>query len=251
MGTWYSSLTLKTGAAQILLNRISQHLVVKRHFAEVVLDLAQRLVTKEEIPKTKAYLDVHRFLPSLPLPKHPSRKWVAGYLDGDGCLSVTKLNRLGSVSNLVLHVACDRRKNEGIQLLQKAFGGNTYPMRGDKCLQWVLHLDPAKVRAMFPDIAQRMVVKADQAFFLLGCSQMGHFRDGSNIKAGLKHLKAQPHRLNEPRVDISEILKTVRDLPKAKRTDYGDFVRNERGWITGKRSAQAIVGTSGDSVKPD
>lgn len=241
-GTKYSSLILRKSDGRKLLSRIGQYLVVKRHFAHIVLDLLDRSFAKEEIPAIIAYLKVHRFEPSLPLPVHPSRGWAAGYLDGDGSFSVTKLSKLGPVANLMLHVACDKRKTEGIELLKKAFGGNIYTMAQDRCRQWSLLMDPAKVRAIMPDLAKRMVVKADQAYFLLGCAEMGHFRDGINIKAGLKHLKAQPHRLNELRADVSELLKTVRDLPKPKRTDYGDFVRDWHGRITGKKSAQATVG---------
>jgi hypothetical protein len=240
-GTRYSSLTLRGKDAHMLLSRIQAHLVVKRHFAGVVLDLYRRKVSREEMPRIIEYLKVHRYMRSLPLPKHPSRGWVAGYLDGDGCFSVTSLNALGSVGSLVLHVAGDARKDEGLELLQKAFGGRLNSMCAGRCRQWTLSLDPAKVSAMLPDIAKRMVVKADQAYFLLGCAKMGHFRDGKNIKAGLKHLKAQPHRLNGPRADVAKLLGTVRDLPKAKRS-YEGFTRDRWGRITGRESVQATVG---------
>jgi|SRR5215472_2763320 len=233
-GTRYLSLSIGGSAAIGLLNRIGQHLVIKRHFAEVVVDLAARRVGREEIPTVMAYLKQHRMMRSAPLPVHPSRGWTAGYLDGDGCFSVSRLTEFGR-ANLVLHVAGDYRKTEGIELLCKAHGGNLYDMAQGRCKQWVLHLDPSKIKAWFPDLAKRMVVKADQVSFLLGCAMMGHLRDGENIRAGLKYLKARPHRLNEPKVDISAQLTAVRDLPAKRRSDYGEFVRNEHGRITGKR----------------
>lgn len=236
LNTRYSSLTIRGKDANMLLNRISQYLVIKRHFASIAVDVCNRLIEKDEIPKIREYLKIHRYLPSLPLPKHPTRGWTAGYLDGDGCISVSRLTGLG-MANLVLHVAGDARKIEGIQILQKAFGGKIYDMRNGRCRQWALHMDASKATSVFADIASRMVVKADQAQFLLGCAAMGHFRDGSNIKAGLKYLKAQPHRLNEPKVDVTALLKTVQDLPKPQRIDYGQFVRNERGHIIGKAAA--------------
>jgi ribosomal protein S14 len=55
------------------------------------------------------------------------------------------------------------------------------------------------------------VTKKDQAMFILGCAKMGHYRDGKSIKAGLKHLKAQEHRLSESEADVSGLLKTVED----------------------------------------
>lgn len=232
-GTSYTSLTLCGSDSRMLLNRIGQHLVIKRHFAEIAVDLSSKKVARAEIPAATEYLKLHRYMPSLPIPVHPSRGWTAGYLDGDGCFSVTQLSSLGSVRALMLHVAGDRRKVEGIELLQKAFGGRIHDMAQGRCRQWALLLDPAKVRAMFPDLAKRMVVKADQAYFLLGCATMGHFRDGSAIKAGLKHLKAQPHRLNGSKVDVSALLATVGDLPQAKR-DYSGFIRDGNGRIIGR-----------------
>jgi len=240
--TRYSTLTLTQSNARMLLNRIGHHLVVKRHFAAVAVDLSQRQIEPSEIETVQAYIKVHRYMSSLPVPPHPSRSWMAGYLDGDGCFAVTKMTKFGEVADLVLHVAADKRKVEGIELMQKNFGGRIYSMSQDRCRQWVLRLDPPKVLSMMPDLAKRMVVKADQAYFLLGCAEMGHFRDGSNIKAAMKHLKARPHRLNEPRADVRELVRTVRDLPKAKRADYGDFVRGERGRIIGKKPfVQATV----------
>lgn len=237
MGTRYSTLTLSASNAVGLLNRVKKHLVVKRHFAEVVIDLSTRMIERDEIPVIQEYIKTHKFMRSTPLPVHPSRSWTAGYLDGDGCFSVTKLSKLGPVANLVLHVAGDARKTEGIELLHKAYGGNIYDMRNGKCKQWVLLLDPSKVKSLLSEFAKRMVVKADQAYFLLGCAKMGHFRDGKNIKAGLKHLKAQPHRLNEPKVDLPALLATVQDLPKPKRQNYGLFFRDKNGRIAGKRAA--------------
>lgn len=240
--TRYSTLTLTGSDARMLLNRIGHYLVVKRHFAAVAVDVSQRSIDPGEIETVKAYLKVHRFMPSLPVPPHPSRSWMAGYLDGDGCFSITKVSKFGEVKDLVLHVAADKRKVEGLELIQKNFGGRIYPMSQDRCRQLVIRLDPPKVLSMCPDLAKRMVVKADQVYFLLGCAQMGHFRDGSNIKAALKSLKARPHRLNEPRTDVHELLRTVRDLPKAKRTDYGEFTRDWHGRINGKKSfVQATV----------
>jgi hypothetical protein len=241
MGTQYSSLNLRGANAYMLLSRIGQYLVVKRHFASVVCDLYRRSVRKEEIPRITEYLKVHRMMRSDPLPVYPSARWVAGYLDGDGCLSVTRIRKPFGQAQIQLHVAADVRKTEGLELLCKAYGGNIYDMRGGRCKQWSLNLgDPSKIVQVLGNVAPHMVVKADQAYFLLGVAKMGHLRDGENIKAGLKLFKAQPHRLNEPRAKVADILTTVHDLPKQVRTDYGSFVRNVRGHIIGKR-VQATV----------
>ena len=64
--------------------------------------------------------------------------------------------------------------------------------------------------------AAELIIKQDQARFLLGCAEMGHFRDGKSIKSALKQLKAQPHRLSEPKADVPALLATVQDPPNPR-----------------------------------
>lgn len=61
---------------------------------------------------------------------HPSWAWVAGYLDGDGCYTLSKKN--------TLHVGCITHKDDldGVKLLQKAFGGSIYEPREDNTVLW-------------------------------------------------------------------------------------------------------------------
>lgn len=61
--------------------------------------------------------------------KHPTWAWVAGYLDGDGCYTL---------SNRAVHVGCICHKDDsvGIELLQKAFGGSIYEPREDNSQLW-------------------------------------------------------------------------------------------------------------------
>ena len=42
---------------------------------------------------------------------------------------------------------------------------------------------------------------------------MGHYRDGINIKLALKHLKTQPHRLNETGDSVDKMMETIKDIP--------------------------------------
>jgi len=198
--------------ATMFLNRIAKFLVIKRHYVAVCLDICERQLPRTEIERVKEYLKIQRRQKSVPLPKHPSRKWMAGYIDGDGCISVQAVHKVSGVASIVLHIAAAEFDTEGIEIIQKQFGGCIHDMCGGRVRQYKLSVSASKAIEVFDEIASSMVVKQDQAKFILKCAAMGHFRDGNNIKAALKHLKAHPHRLSEPKPNVSEL--PVRDLPK-------------------------------------
>lgn len=60
---------------------------------------------------------------------HPTWAWVAGYLDGDGCYTL---------SNRAVHIGCITHKDQldGVKLLHKAFGGSLYDPREDNSVLW-------------------------------------------------------------------------------------------------------------------
>lgn len=220
----------------MLLNRIKQFLVIKRHYAEVCIDVCSRHVEKEEIPKVREYLKIQRRQKSLPLPKHPSRKWLAGYIDGDGCISVQQIRQPSGVAEVVLHIAASEYDTEGIEIIHKAFGGRINDMCEGRVRQYCVSLSPSKIKEIFEEIHPSMIVKKDQAEFILKCAAMGHLRDGERIKAALKHFKAHPHRLSEPKPDVHAVFQTVRDLPQYQR-DYTGVM--EKAWKTRRAMRQS------------
>lgn len=234
-GVSYSKLQLYGTNAKGLLNRIKKHLVVKRHYAHVCLDLANRPVEDPEV--AKAYLKAHRRVKSMPLPNFPPRKWLAGYFDGDGCVSVTRIYGPTGRADLVVHVAASDYDTEGIEILQKAYGGRIHEMCDGRVRQWVLSLSASKATEFFGYFAKHLVTKGEQADFVLGCAAMGHFRDGSNIKAALKSLKAHDHRLSEPTEPAIKYLAKVRDLEKAERTKESYLPKHRRSDATVETSA--------------
>lgn len=219
-GKSYTHLTF-SGNKQctMLLNRVRQFLVIKRHYVDVCLDVCSRKLGREEVIRTKAYLQIQRKQRAVPLPKHPTRKWLAGYIDGDGCISVTALRKPGGQAAMVLHIAASDFDTEGIEVIKTAFGGAIHNMCDGRVRQYVLSLQASKINEVFSDIVDDMIVKQDQARLILKCAAMGHLRDGENIKAALRHLKAHPHRLNEPKPDVDVLFATIRDLPKYERSN--------------------------------
>lgn len=222
----------------MLLNRIKQFLVIKRHYAEVCLDVCSRQIERDEIPKVREYLAIQRKQKSLPLPKHPSRKWLAGYIDGDGCISVQSISKHSGLASLILHIAASNYDTEGLEIIQKQFGGRINDMCEGRVKQYQLSLPASKVNEVFAEIYTAMIVKRDQAEFILKCAAMGHFRDGKSIKAALKHLKAHPHRLSEPKSDVNTLVATVQDLPKHQRdpVEHAASVRKMHTALRAKRA---------------
>lgn len=208
-----STLKLQGSEAVKVLSRIEKYLVVKRHYARVVLELVGKDVPLDQ---AKAYLKAQRKVKG-PLPNYPSRKWLAGYFDGDGSFQV-RIGKGRTSAQPVAAITASAYDAEGVELLAKCFGGSLAVKNngGDDLVCWTLTMPPSKVKQFVGYFAAELITKQDQARFLLGCAEMGHFRDGESIKSALKQLKAQPHRLSEPKADVPALLATVRDLPNPR-----------------------------------
>ena len=235
-GASYARLDIRGKLAKMMLNVIARHLVIKRHYAYALLEREQAVIGDRD--QLRQWMKEQRRLRSLPLPNFPSRKWLAGYFDGDGCVSVTRITPMGA-AYLVATIACADYDTEGLEIIQKNFGGVIYDMAQGRCRQWRLLAQPSKAKDFFGYFGKHSIVKRQEVEFVLGCAGMGHFRDGKNIKSALKQLKSHEHRLSESASEPAALLKTIRDLPVQRRSDYGEFVRNERGRIIGKMKRQS------------
>lgn len=220
-GNSYTFYCMKTRQAEKILNRIKKHLVIKRHYAESCLYLVNQKKSFTDWEDKKRWLKEQRKILSVPLPNYPSRKWLAGYIDGDGCFSVMaghkalcgKTNKLYVVvkAQIEFSISSSWYDAEGLRIIQKAFGGSiTVHTKSSNNLRIRLALNPSKAIQLFDYCGKYFVVKKDQADFILGCAKMGHYRDGKRIKAILKQLKAKDHRLNEPNVNIKRLLSHIR-----------------------------------------
>lgn len=212
-GTHYW-LTAGTKATSVLM-RLKKYLVLKRTLADCAIEMNGRAMDVEE---GKKHFDAARA--ASPMPNHPTRKWVAGYLDGNAHFQVRLRN--GMSADVLLRVNDEAFERVGLDLLQKAFGGSCREYvipSGNKMVEWRLSMDTAKMRSMFESgrsgIAKHMTLKTDQVYFLLGCARFGHWRDGERIKNGVEQLRSTYplHRLNGPGAEVTELLMTVRDLP--------------------------------------
>lgn len=117
-----------------LLPRLIKHMVVKgKHWQNLYNKYCelQGVDVKELVDDLKQFSEASRGDTGPVKPKtHPTWAWVAGYLDGDGCYTLSK--------NKILHVGCITHKEDmdGVELLHKAFGGTIYEEREDNTRLW-------------------------------------------------------------------------------------------------------------------
>ena len=197
-----------------ILMRIKRYLVIKRAIAECAIEINGKPRSTDieaRFASTKG---------ASPMPKHPTRKWVAGFLDGDGTFNIVLPGDGRWACQPTVMVMVPKWERVAVDLLAKAYGGSQQERvtpNGCEMVVWTLYLDPPKLRSIFESekggIAKHMVLKTDQIYFLLGCARMGHYRDGARIRDGLHALRIQPHRLSGPGADVAKLLATVRDIP--------------------------------------
>lgn len=179
--------------------RLKPHLVAKRERADRFLI---ELGYPERVGKTS-------------IPNHPSRAWLAGIFDGDGCLYAGFGPSRTRTASVKASIDGCTDETKGLELAQKGFGGVIETRGSGKQIRWTLRLDASKAINFLSYIAPHLLVKREQAYFILGCAKKyGHFRDGEIIVPTLKAMKTHPHRLSDlaTEVDISESLSKVRNF---------------------------------------
>jgi hypothetical protein len=213
-GNSYTRVGMKGKHALWILGRIKKHLVVKRSYAEhcisSVVDIGKTSNWKERAIELKEI----RKIKSLPLPNFPSRKWMAGYIDGDGSFFATmQRNGLKQSCTCSLSIGCSIYDTAGIEIIQKNFGGNYIKQAGGGVVLLVINLQPTKAKELIGYFGKHLIVKKDQAAFILGVAEkIGHYRDGRKIFETLRSLKAYQHRLSEPKVNVSQLVDEVQDI---------------------------------------
>lgn len=194
--------------ARLLIARIEKYLVVKKAFAGICLKYWQdnRHINDNQLELHQKQIRAARKAKSQ-LPNYPSRKWLAGYFDGDGCFAVVK-RKTGQAyfsARITAHIDADN----GINLIYKAFGGAIYTNKGPTLPMLVINLPPSKAKQFVEFFGKHLIVKRAEAYFVLGCARGGNYRDGEPIRQNMKQLKARQQRLNDTDVDVKPLLDQV------------------------------------------
>lgn len=207
----YTKLCLRGGPARKAFERLKGHLVLKQDQAERFLDLVDCgvvLKNKEDVQLVRQRVKEIRAYGAIHQPNYPSRKWSAGYVDGDGSFT-TKVCKKTGYAYPKLNILAAPNYLVGITLLQKAFGGTIQAM-GQNAVWNVSLSQPSKIDQVLGHFAQHLVIKRAQAYFLLGCAKGGNLRDGEAIHRTMTSLNAQQHRLSDPAAEAVRLLQEIR-----------------------------------------
>jgi hypothetical protein len=206
----HAELQMRGAPARKVFERLKKYLVLKQDQAERFLDLVDRgvvLKTEADVKAIRKRVKEIRAYGATRQPNYPSRKWMAGYVDGDGCFTVKVCKKTGyAYPNLTILAAPNYLV--GITLLQKAFGGRITAI-GQNAVWTVALSQPSKIEQVLGHCAQHLRRKQAQAYFLLGCAKGGNLRDGDTIHRTIKALNAQQHRLSDPTAEVHKLLQSV------------------------------------------
>lgn len=203
-GNTYHSvgLNLNGKKAMRLLEMIKKHLVIKQSIAEWLLSVYNEEATPDRLEAIKAERTSLRLDTTPSKKNHPTRQWVAGYIDGDGCINSGYAKDTGSLS-LQIMVATSIHDPQGVLLLHKAFGGRF--QKRDNTLRWYLNIgDPSKAEQFLTFCNSHLRIKRWQADYVLGIiRERKHLKKHgatpeSNLLIHETLMKAKkPHRLSD------------------------------------------------------
>jgi hypothetical protein len=194
-------LQLRSGPARKCIERIKKHLVVKKHQAQaylVMVDTGAVLKTSQDVAGLREQVKAVKRASVDPKQNHPTKKWMAGYIDGDGSFSAKVCKKTG-YAYPTLSVLGAENYTAGIRLLHKAFGGRIC-MVGKNHLWQVQLSQPSKAKQVIGYCLKHLQKKQDVARFIYECAKGGNFRDGEAIRNTIKALNSQQHRLSDSTV---------------------------------------------------
>ena len=103
-----------------LLERTKKHLVIKPDVAEFICSTNTVECSEEELKDLRSKLKELKASQTSTKKNYPSRKWLAGYFDGDGSIRADKRG------NIRLQFTSHVNEIAGLKLIQKAFGGSIH-----------------------------------------------------------------------------------------------------------------------------
>ena len=155
------------------LERIKNFLVIKYDIACLAIELNGQVTDNPD--ELRDRLSVLRKSKCSREKSYPSRKWLAGYFDGDGCITITTRNQVLARFTSWIY------DTEGVELIKKQFGGSL--LKEKNCLRLNVS-SPIKLIEYFHDDS---ILKKAQLQYVLE-----HMRKGtinSVVKCNLSKMK--------------------------------------------------------------
>lgn len=179
-----SRFTLVGSKAVQLINEIKNHLVIKRNVAEYVASLQGVQFDEQGMVEVRSALKAKR-KEKAPTKPFPSRKWMAGYVDGDGCL-LSSYRKPDGVIEFKLSVVSHMTQVEGLTLMHNYFGGHIVSQQDVR--RWNVSLSVSQGKRVLEYFAQHLLMKKEQANLILEClrSKRHIRRYGATAEANLE-----------------------------------------------------------------
>lgn len=162
------NVTLHGAKARSFTQEALKHLVIKKGVAKFLLDTTQVTIPNEE--ELKKYRAMVKYMRSVPAPEkpYPSRKWMAGYVDGDGCI-LSSYRKKDGVIEFKLLVVSHYTQVAGLHLMQKFFGGTVIPTANKDVYRWGISLSISQGKRVLEYFSKHLVMKKEQADLVLEC----------------------------------------------------------------------------------
>ena len=188
-----SYVTMHGTKAEMFMNIVKKHLVIKKAVVDLLLSL--KGTTVDDIKQVRCLIQEARKTLS-PEKNYPSRQWMAGYIDGDGCLHSNFRKKDGNLE-FKLSVVSHKTQESGLLLMQKAFGG--YITGQGDVRKWNLSLSVTKGKQVLGFFGKHLKMKKQQADLILGCLSTGiHFRKRGASFEGNRSIHLQLQGLKLP-----------------------------------------------------
>jgi len=107
------------------LEKIRKHLRIKQYLTDWVISNHGTVIENPK-PLKKELQTVRRESASKDYGRHPSRAWLAGYFDGDGCISFHSRN-----NECWFQIAAWTPDKPILDIISRDFGGKVYDANGD------------------------------------------------------------------------------------------------------------------------
>ena len=163
--------TLRGSKAEMFMKEVKRHLVIKRNVVELLLTM--KGITVDDIKPIRMAVREARVQTSTEK-LYPSRQWMAGYIDGDGCIHSNFRKTDGNIS-FKLTIVSHKTQEAGLKLIQKAFGG--YITEQGDVRNWHIELSITKGKQLLEFFGMHLRNKKQQADLVLDCIRSKkHFR---------------------------------------------------------------------------
>lgn len=174
--------TLNCSKAIQFIQQVKNHLVIKKPVAEKVLELDKILCTKAETKELRKLIKSSREISSTEK-NFPSRKWMAGYIDGDGSLN-SYFNKKTGLVEFRLSIVSHKSQRAAIDLILKCFGGRVHS--DGNCIRYALTLNYS-TREKLRYFGKHLLLKKDQFDFIINIisNQTNLKKNGATYESNL------------------------------------------------------------------